>query len=381
MFYYDYSTMVRWQGTPTGIPRTVFCLAKELQLILKDFQLVTIDDDLRAFHHVEISGEGASSVGRPVTFVSGDILFSAGANWAFGCYNNEIRRLKALGVNFAQLFYDIIPDLFPYFYEQGVGFGDYFGRWTVETAALCDQSFAISECSRRDIVLRSQKVGVDVMGMKVVRLGEDYIPVNGITVGRYPPGERFLLCVGTLEIRKNQILLLQAYRILSTKYPGRLPKLVLVGRKGWIDGNLEFQVANDRALKELVDVLTDVRDEELDWLYSNCLFTLFPALYEGWGLPVAESFRYGKPCISSNTSSMVEIAPKLTIFASPYSVETWVDQIERLLFDSEVLNMQAEKIIQEYSPSHWRGAAEYIRNQIISGNLGCETNSSRPNAE
>ena len=204
--------------------------------------------------------------------------------------------------------------------------------------------------------------------MKVIRLGDDFVarPSDDTQYSsRYTDGEKFILCVGTLEIRKNQVALLHAYRILDKRYPGLLPKLVLVGRKGWIDSEIDFQVENDRALNGLVDVITDASDNELSWLYSNCLFTLFPALYEGWGLPVSESLWHGKPCISSNTSSMVEIAPELTIFASPYSVESWVDQIECLLFKPGMLDKQTEKVLREYVPTEWCNTAATIKDVIF----------------
>ncbi|AEX50537.1 TPA: glycosyltransferase family 4 protein [Klebsiella quasipneumoniae] len=366
-FYFDYSTMVGWQGTPTGIPRTVYYLAQELSSQISDFKLVAIDDDLKSFHTVDVNGQVAT-VSKKVDFCEGDIFFSAGANWAFACYNEEIRRMKELGVKYIQLFYDIIPDLFPYFYKDGIGFGDYIGRWVDETVALCDQSFSISECTKKDIVLRSNKLGIDMSDMKVIRLGDDFVasPSDDTQYSsRYTDGEKFILCVGTLEIRKNQVALLHAYRILDKRYPGLLPKLVLVGRKGWIDSEIDFQVENDRALNGLVDVITDASDNELSWLYSNCLFTLFPALYEGWGLPVSESLWHGKPCISSNTSSMVEIAPELTIFASPYSVESWVDQIECLLFKPGMLDKQTEKVLREYVPTEWCNTAATIKDVIF----------------
>ncbi|MFP1888510.1 glycosyltransferase family 4 protein [Lonsdalea quercina] len=366
-FYYDYSTMVGWQGTPTGIPRTVYYLAQELSALVSDFKLVAIDDSLGAFHHVELTDAGAV-VKEKVDFSAEDILFSAGANWAFACYVNEINRIKSIGVRYIQLFYDIIPELFPYFYQDGVGFGDYIGRWVDDSVALCDQSFAISECTKKDIVLRSSKLGIDMQNMEVIRLGDDFEASTRSKCGdgRYGKGERFILCVGTLEIRKNQVALLHAYRLLHERHPEQtLPRLVFVGRKGWNDGDIAFQVANDRVLNKLVDVIIDASDEELSRLYSNCLFTLFPALYEGWGLPVAESLWYGKPCISSNTSSMVEIAPELTLFASPYSVESWVEQIERLLFEPGMLKMQTERVIREYVPTKWHDTAATIKDVIL----------------
>lgn len=367
--HFDYSTMVGWTGTPTGIPRTVYCLAKEMGSLIDDFQLVAIDDELKAFHRVEVTEAGAG-VKDVVKFVPGDVLFSPGANWAFACYNAEVSRVKSRGVRFAQLFYDLIPTLFPYFYENGLGFGDYFGQWTYDTVALCDQSFSISECTKRDIVTKSRKLGIDVSNMKVVRLGEDFVSTSETEVpcNRYFNGERFILSVGTLEIRKNQIALLHAYRLLNESHPGQLPRLVLVGRRGWIDGDIAFQVANDRVLNGLVDVVMDASDAELNWLYANCQFTLFPALYEGWGLPVAESLRHGKPCISSNTSSMLEIAPDLTIFASPYSAEAWAERIEQLLFEPGRLEAQKKKVLMEYVPTRWHDTAASICAEIFKEN-------------
>jgi len=364
--YFDYSTMAKWSGNPTGIPRTVYCLARSIGVIESSLQLAVIDDQLAVFHRAKLIN-GKIIVEGPIEFLPDDILLSVGANWAFGCYNEQIRRLKNAGVYFYQLFYDIIPQLFPYFYEQGNAFGDYFGSWTVETLSLCDGAFAISECTKRDI---SFLAGIDRSNQKminVVRLGEDFLNSDLVcetVTNRFIGYENYLLSVGTLEIRKNQACLLNAYRLLGRKYSSGLPRLIIVGRGGWLDGDIKFQVENDRLLSGLVDVITDATDEELDTLYNRCLFTLFPALYEGWGLPVAESLKHGKPCISSNTSSMLEISPALTRFASPYSVDEWVVQIEDLLFSKNKLQAEQLQIIEQYRSSSWQDAAEKILSAI-----------------
>jgi hypothetical protein len=127
--YFDYSTMIKWTGNPTGIPRTVYCLAGAIKKLYPDTLLVAIDDELGAFHHV-VEVDSNHIVAGKVDFFKGDILFSAGANWAFGCYNDQVSLMKKNGGYFFQLFYDIIPTLFPYYYEQGRAFGDYFGEWT-----------------------------------------------------------------------------------------------------------------------------------------------------------------------------------------------------------------------------------------------------------
>lgn len=360
--YFDYSTMIRWEGAPTGIPRTEYCLAQEILETDSKAKLVVINDDLQAFHHLDRQAQGFS-IGDAVEFSKDDILISAGANWAFTCYVQQIQSLKTIGARYFQLFYDLIPYLYPYYYKDGTGFGDYIGNWTKQTLALCDGAYAISNCTKRDLAKFAQLSDTEMDQIEVVRLGEDFVQeTRGNHPRRFSYSEEFLLSVGTLEIRKNQTCLLQAYRILAERHGSgiSLPKLVLVGRPGWIDGNVSFQVANDRLLKDLVQVVTDASDAELTELYQHSLFTLFPAIYEGWGLPVAESLRYGKPCICSDTSSMLEIAPSLTLFASPYDANAWADQIESLLLNRDKLASCSALIGREYRPTTWKSTAEHI---------------------
>ncbi len=78
-------------------------------------------------------------------------------------------------------------------------------------------------------------------------------------------------------------------------------------------------------------ILEDTTDEELTWLYQHCAFTVYPSFYEGWGLPIAESLAHGIPCLSSNTSSMPEIAADLMSFFDPASTDECLGAIQGLL--------------------------------------------------
>jgi len=175
---------------------------------------------------------------------------------------------------------------------------------------------------------------------------------------------RFALSVGTLEYRKNQVVLLNAYRALLSANFKNLPHLVLVGREGWMNNHLAYQVATDPLLKGYVTVLSDVSDAGLDYLYRNCIFTLFPALYEGWGLPVAESLKYGKPCVTSNISSMPEIAPTLTRFADPLNLTEWVRHISELSGDEYQLQAESARIAKTYKPVLWTETALKILSHL-----------------
>jgi glycosyltransferase involved in cell wall biosynthesis len=356
--------MLGWKGTPTGIPRTVYCLAEAIRaLSQEDIQLLAFDDKNRRFGLLDKDGDKFLTSAR-VNFREEDIFLSVGANWAFEYYNNEIERLCKNGVRFFQMFYDLIPALFPYMYEQGNGFGNYYGNWAKNTVGLVEGGFTISQCSKQDLLNWCGKDSITARKIKVVRLGEDFLhDANGKTLAHDSPLRNlgpFILCVGTLELRKNQVVLLQAYRELVKTDREFLPKLVFVGRQGWLDGNIPFQVKNDRDLIDRVIVLSDVTDNELDYLYEHCLFTVFPAFYEGWGLPVAESLCHGKPCITSNTSSMIEIAPEYTWFASPYRPDEWASWIRRLARNTDLISRHAIKIKNEYRPTPWTQTAREI---------------------
>ena len=72
-------------------------------------------------------------------------------------------------------------------------------------------------------------------------------------------------------------------------------------------------------------------DEELAYLYRNCLFIVFPSFCEGWGLPIGESLWYGRPVLTSNCSSMPEVAGEFADYADPYDLESLRAAVERML--------------------------------------------------
>ena len=307
--YFDYSGLIRWEGPTTGIPRTEICILAELRKVVPDIQCIVTNDMMNGFRHLGGASEPQpidaqpETFGPSVVFQPGDALLTTGATWAFASYYDKIDALKAQGVQFYQLFYDMIPAMFPYLYEAGLGFGNYYWDQVARGVALCDRGFAISECSKRDLVDWCGGDAALAERIGVIRLGEDFTPLSDPDVPplRFSEFDDFLLCVGTLELRKNQVLLLNAYRLLLEAGVGPLPKLLMCGRNGYANGNLHEQVLNDRLLNDLVVIIEDATDAEIEDLFRRCRFSLFPAFYEGWGLPVAESLRLGRPCICANT--------------------------------------------------------------------------------
>jgi glycosyltransferase involved in cell wall biosynthesis len=144
----------------------------------------------------------------------------------------------------------------------------------------------------------------------------------------------YILAVGTLEPRKNLITLLKAYAQL----PADAPMLVLAGAHGWVDSPL-FAAVQRLGLKQRVHFTGHVADELLPSLYSAAQVFVYPSLYEGFGLPVLEALACGTPVITSNTSSLPEVAGDAAILVDPNNPDQLTDQIKRLLSNQ---NLRAE---------------------------------------
>jgi glycosyltransferase involved in cell wall biosynthesis len=354
--YYDYSSIKDWKGFPTGIPRTVLEIARNFN---NDIKLICIDDTLNQFYHYDITN---NIILDCVEFEESDILISPGATWAYACYLNEVKRISSIGVRYFQIFYDLIPGLFPFLYEHP-GFGPHYKKIILEMINYCTESFAISESTKNDIERYCKEENIKYNPINVIRLGDD-ISREKTHIEKVKEDikdlRNYILTVGSIEYRKNHITLLNAYRLLLSEGKTDLPVLVIVGREGFLNNMIVYQVENDPLLKNRVKVFSDVSDDDLDYLYRNCMFTLYPAHYEGWGLPIAESLMYGKQCICSNTSSMIEIAPNITRFAHPLKTTEWAENIYDLYSNKDKLEAETKKVIDEYKGTHWSETAQQL---------------------
>ena len=132
----------------------------------------------------------------------------------------------------------------------------------------------------------------------------------------------FWLSVGSLEPRKNQRRLVEAY----VRSRSRLP-LVLAGGKGWLMDDFSGPKRQPPAGVELAGY---VSDRELEWLYRNCFAFLYPSLFEGFGMPVLEAMSLGAPVISSNTTSLPEVTGEAGLLVDPLDTEAIAAAMRRL---------------------------------------------------
>ncbi len=163
------------------------------------------------------------------------------------------------------------------------------------------------------------------------RLGAQEIAVARAQIRSVGVEAPFLLFVGTIEPRKNLDHILLAFAQLrdSRQFSG---VLVIAGMKGWMMEGILKRV-EDLGLKGSVVFLGYLTDEMLRALYNCAEAFVMPSFYEGFGYPVVEAFACGAPVVTSNVSSLVEIAAGHAAIVPPASIEAIAGAMARIVND------------------------------------------------
>lgn len=193
-----------------------------------------------------------------------------------------------------------------------------------------DRVIVISESTGKDVSSQYPSVAsrVRVVWPGIARLPEpqDFIELSLIDIDR-----PYVLFVGTIEPRKNLERLLQAYANLNQEVRN-LYLLVIVGGKGW--GNVNVQhIVRSYKLDSSVRFIGFVSDKQLSTLYSHAHILAMPSLYEGFGLPLLEAMSYGVPALTSNISSLPEVAGDAAVLINPFDVNSIAAGLAQLLTD------------------------------------------------
>jgi glycosyltransferase involved in cell wall biosynthesis len=167
------------------------------------------------------------------------------------------------------------------------------------------------------------------------------------------PATKYLLYVSTVEIRKNHKVLLEAYDILTAGDAFDPPRLIFVGQRGWLVDELLHSIDERRGTASYVTLMTNVSDADLANLYRGALFTLYPSLYEGWGIPVVEALYYGKFCICSDRGALAEAGGEFAEYLDPGNSELWARRIKHYLGHPEELLERECRIRKDFRPRLW----------------------------
>lgn len=387
----DLTTLAHRGGPPSGIARTEERLAVELMALEPErVTYVVWNSHFEKFIAVPsealnsgnirsyCGAEAQALIGDPnsrltfdaVDFGPGDSIVVFGGAWIRNPrYIRDLVILKkAFGIPVITTVYDVIQWKMETMFPAGIG--KEFSENCKKIIAISDLVLTCSECSRRDIIEFGRAHQVTVPPINVFRLGDATVSIDPTAelqidrVSELAGDKPFVLFVSAIDSRKNHRLLIDIWNRFVDTYGTQTPNLVLVGSKGW-GSEAIVAAASSAKLKPYIHVLHGINDLTLEWLYRNCAFTVYPSLYEGWGLPVAESLKYGKFCLAADAGSVPEIAPEIVELLDPLDFLGWYRAIDRHLTFPALL-ARKEALVATYEPTSWAQTARQILGDLWS---------------
>jgi glycosyltransferase involved in cell wall biosynthesis len=236
--------------------------------------------------------------------------------------------------------------------------GNFYRKWVVRRVAKrSDCVVADSEFSKREVV---EYLGVAPDRIRAIHLGIDEQFGRLATALTSPPieigGERldgpFVLALGAGDPRKNTLAVIRAYGSRWRELPSQ-EKLVIVGLRDW-RSSAAYNLAHELGLTKQVLFAGYVSEGLLAWLYASSRCFLYPTLYEGFGFPPLEAMACGTPVITSNCTSVPEVAGAAAILVDPTSERSIGDALMRVLQDEPLRHQMIQRGREQVQRFGWQ---------------------------
>jgi glycosyltransferase involved in cell wall biosynthesis len=241
----------------------------------------------------------------------------------------------------------------------------YLDRTTRRHTRAAGHILADSLATKRDL---SDIYGANPERITVVYLGRDeqLAPVSdphliNQTKTRYGIAGDYLLYIGTLHPRKNLARLIEAFHLACQALPAstRALKLVIAGQRGWLYDEI-FARVKSLGLERQLLFPGYIAAEDKPALLSGALAYLFPSLYEGFGLPVLEAMACATPVLTSNVSSLPEVAGEAALLVDPRRVEEIAAGLIQLISQAELRQHLVERGLRQVQKFSWDKAAQQV---------------------
>ncbi len=213
-----------------------------------------------------------------------------------------------------------------------------------------DKIIAVSECTKRDIVeifkISSDKIKVIYQGCDRVFKTEISDDVLRSVKRKYNLPDKFLLNVGSIEERKNAVLIVKALPYLKEKLP-----LVIVGKRTKYTLEIE-RAAENLGVNNLLHIFDRVPFEDLAPIYHLAEVFIYPSRYEGFGIPIIEAINCGVPVVAATGSCLEEAGGPDCQYVNPDDETALATAIEKFLYDKEFCKKsveQSKKYVQRFS--------------------------------
>ncbi len=295
-----------------------------------------------------------------VDFRSSDILVLPDGYWSLAEIWEAVVRARCAGASITSLVYDIIslthPEFFPA--KSAAAFERYFQK-VVENADLI---LTISEAVREQLqeVLANESKLHKSPSVKAFRLGADRLtmdgPIRPALRHIFEQGPQTYSVIATFEPRKNHGFVLDAFEKLWEQEDDR-PRLLMAGKLGWHCRDLLRRIENHPELGKRLYVFHDLSDSEVGFCYQHSHTVISASITEGFGLPIVEAQRHGRPVLASDIPVHREAGGNTCEYFSLENSVCLADSIRSHQLPTEIATSPASPSVLNWKES----ATEFLR--------------------
>jgi len=262
------------------------------------------------------------------------------------------------------VFYDLAFEHYPKYVPFATRW--FYKKYTPLYANKVNRIATISEFSKNDIInkygINADKIDVVYCGSKQNKKTSGKKEKNSIQL-KYANGNPFFLFVSAVHPRKNLERILLAFDELKQTYKKPID-LVVAGRMAWQNEKLK-SIVKQLKNKSNIHFVGRLPNEAIEKLYANAEALVYPSLFEGFGLPILEAMYAETPVITSNVSSMPEVAGNAALLVNPLKYESIKEAMLRILTEDGLAKDLVEKGKLQREKFKWENTAEKLWNSIM----------------